>query len=80
LLTGYFEKLKIPAKHAFLAMTSGCMTSTASLIWGYFNIHEGMPQYWFGIEPMYPGLILALLWWTAGWLKQGGGGQKELPV
>jgi SSS family solute:Na+ symporter len=66
-LASYFEKLKIPASFAFGAMISGWLISTGSLVSGYLNMHQGQPLYWFGIEPMYPGLFVALLWW--GWGK-----------
>jgi hypothetical protein len=32
-------------------------------------------MYWFGIEPMYPGLFVALLWW--GWGRLAGDRQKS---
>jgi SSS family solute:Na+ symporter len=65
-LASYFERLKIPAVYAFGAMVNGCFISTASLIFGHINAYKGVPAYWFGIEPMYPGLFMALYWWGMG--------------
>ena len=31
------------------------------LVLGYFNMVEGYPIYPFGIEPMYPGIMVSLL-------------------
>ncbi|MEX2090125.1 MAG: hypothetical protein WEB62_10155, partial [Bacteroidota bacterium] len=58
--------LRISASYAFAAMLSGWLTSTVSLIVGTLNTINGVPEYLFGIEPMYPGLIVALSVWGAG--------------
>ncbi|MBN1398533.1 MAG: sodium:solute symporter family protein [Bacteroidetes bacterium] len=71
-LASYFEKLKIPAAYAFYAMVSGWLVSTASLVTGYIYSVNGNPAYWFGIEPMYPGLFIAILYWGIGKLKHDG--------
>jgi SSS family solute:Na+ symporter len=65
-VAGYFERLRISASYAFAAMLSGWLTSTVSLIVGTLNTINGVPEYLFGIEPMYPGLIVALSIWGAG--------------
>lgn len=70
LLAGYFERLKIPAVYAFGAMLNGWLISTASFISGHLNTFHGLPTYWFGIEPMYPGLFMALFWWALGKLDK----------
>lgn len=72
LMAGYFERLRIPARYAFAAMMSGWITSTASFIWGIWTGGSELPAYWFGLEPMYPGLVASLLMWGVGrWkLKQ----------
>jgi SSS family solute:Na+ symporter len=69
-VASYFERLKIPAVYAFGAMVNGWLISTASLISGHLNASNGMPEYWFGIEPMYPGLFMALFWWIMGKLEK----------
>lgn len=65
-VSSYFERLRIPAAFALGAMLNGWFVSTASLLTGV--IHQGKlgPLYWFGIEPIYPGLFIALLWWVWG--------------
>lgn len=65
-VAGYFERLRISASYAFASMLSGWLTSTVSLIVGALNTVNGVPEYPFGIEPMYPGLIVALSIWGAG--------------
>jgi solute:Na+ symporter, SSS family len=69
-LASYFDRLKIPAVYAFYAMLSGWFMSTASLITGQIYSVNGNPVYWYGIEPMYPGLFFALYWWGMGKLDK----------
>jgi hypothetical protein len=65
-LASYFERLRIPAAYAFTAMLLGWLTSTASLFYGVFNVVNGERVYLFGIEPMYPGLLIAVVVWGVG--------------
>jgi SSS family solute:Na+ symporter len=65
-LAGYVERLRISAPFAFASMIAGWLLSTASLIDGQLNMVSGVPQYWLGIEPMYPGLIAAVMIWGMG--------------
>jgi solute:Na+ symporter, SSS family len=74
-LACYFDRLKISAVYAFGAMVNGWFISTASLISGHLFPHYGIPAYWFGVEPMYPGLFVALFWWALGKLEP----QKDNP-
>lgn len=60
LIASYFERLKIPAKYAFLSMLLGWLTSLSWLIAG------GGGEYPLGIEPMYPGLVIAVVMWVMG--------------
>ena len=69
ILSCYFKPLKISALYALGAMVNGCFISTASLISGHINAFQGNPIYWFGVEPMYPGLFIALFWWLLGKLE-----------
>lgn len=65
-VAGYFERFKITASYALGAMLSGWLLSTASVVYGHVFAHDGVPHYFLGIEPMYPGLLVAALWWFAG--------------
>ncbi|MBI3111131.1 MAG: sodium:solute symporter family protein [Ignavibacteriales bacterium] len=65
-IAGYFERLRISAPYAFAAMLFGWLTSTVSLIVGMLNTSSGTPEYLFGMEPMYPGLLVSLSIWGAG--------------
>jgi SSS family solute:Na+ symporter len=69
LMASYFEPLKIPARYAFLAMLAGWLTSFGWLIAGNTN-SVGGGMYPFGIEPMYPGLLVAFALWGIGRAKQ----------
>ena len=74
-VSSYFERLRIPAVYAYGAMLNGWFISTASLLTGILHHGKFGPMYWFGIEPMYPGLFVALLWW--GWGRLAGDRQKS---
>ena len=78
-VAGYFEKLKIPPNYAFAAMLLGWLTSTGSLIFGIMNRESGAAAYWFGIEPMYPGLIASVLVWGAGRMRILSGVRQSRP-
>ncbi|MFH0990640.1 MAG: sodium:solute symporter family protein [bacterium] len=65
-MASYFEPLRIPSRYAFWSMLLGWSISTMSLLSGQLIQVNGSPMYWFGLEPMYPGLIAALLVWSAG--------------
>jgi SSS family solute:Na+ symporter len=65
-VSSYFDRLHIPAAYAFGAMVNAWFVSTASLMSGVIHHGEYGPLYLFGIEPMYPGLFVALLWWIWG--------------
>ena len=65
-LASYFDRFKISANYAFAAMIAGCGLSTASLVYGHLTSVGGVPSYWFGIEPMYPGLMASVVIWGVG--------------
>lgn len=65
-VAGYFDALAIPSRFAFAAMLSGWLVSSGSLLSGVLTAAGGEYHYWFGIEPMYPGLAVSLLIWSAG--------------
>jgi len=69
ILAGYFDRLRIPGNYAFASMLGGWMTSSASLVYGKLYETNGTAAYWFGIEPMYPGLAVALICWGVGKLR-----------
>jgi SSS family solute:Na+ symporter len=66
ILAGYFDPLKIDARFAFIAMATGWIVSTTSFLHGKLSAVDGVPAYWLGIEPMYPGLLAALAIWGVG--------------
>ena len=62
LIASYLDNLKISAAFAFAAMLLGWSISTLWLMCGQFN----GGNYFFSIEPMYPGLCVSLAVWGAG--------------
>ncbi len=78
ILASYFRSLRIPPAHAFAAMLTGWLVSTASFVAGRFLMIDGVPHYPLGIEPMYPGLTASIVIWGVGrfselrGLKSGG--------
>jgi SSS family solute:Na+ symporter len=64
LMATYFPRLSIPTPYAFAAMLFGWLVSLSWLVAG---THLGLPAaYPFGIEPMYPGLLVSLAFWGLG--------------
>ncbi len=70
LLASYFGRLRISANYAFAAMVAGWGFSTISFVHGHLAAVGEVPSYWFGIEPMYPGLIASVVIWGFGKMKQ----------
>ncbi|MBN1633756.1 MAG: sodium:solute symporter family protein [Ignavibacteria bacterium] len=70
LLTGvilsYTDKIRIHRIYVLLAMVSSFTISLFSFISGYINKTDKIPGYLFGIEPMYPGLILSIIFIFSG--------------
>ncbi len=77
-LSSYFDRLKIPATYALGAMVNGWFISTFSLVYGQLNLVNGNPKYFFGVEPMYPGLFMALMWWGWGKLEKNTPQKKNI--
>lgn len=61
----YYEKIRPSPRWAFAIMAGGFIGSLSSLVYGHICAVGGTPQYFFGIEPMYPGLILSALLWIS---------------
>jgi SSS family solute:Na+ symporter len=66
LMASYFEPLHIPAKYGFWAMLLGWGVASVWLVCGQLHLVDGAALYWFGIEPMYPGLVISLVVWGIG--------------
>jgi SSS family solute:Na+ symporter len=64
-VASYYEKLKPSPRWAYAIMAGGFTASLCSLVYGYICAVEGKPHYFFGIEPMYPGLILSAVLWIS---------------
>jgi len=66
LMASYFDSLRIPPRYAFWAMLLGWLLSSVWLLQGQLAQIDSLPSYWFGIEPMYPGLTISMLVWGVG--------------
>jgi SSS family solute:Na+ symporter len=62
-VASYFEKLRPSPRWAFAIMVGGFTASLSSLVYGQIFAVNGTPQYFLGIEPMYPGLVLSVMLW-----------------
>lgn len=60
IITSYFVRLQVKPVYILLSMAASFIISFTSFIIGQFNIINGTPNYLFGLEPMYPGLIAGL--------------------
>lgn len=67
-LSAYSEKFRISSAYILFAMLTAFFVSLSSLIYGQFNIIDGYPVYPFGLEPMYPGLVLGIIIYLIGYL------------
>lgn len=71
-LASYFDGMRISRGYAFAAMLLGWLTSTGSFLAGTVFAEQG-GSYWFGLEPMVPGLAVSWGVWGLGWLRRRGG-------
>lgn len=63
-VASYFKNLHIPARYAFFAMIFSWSVSFLWFLTGY--VHVQGEKYLLDIEPMYPGLIVSLIFWIIG--------------
>jgi SSS family solute:Na+ symporter len=66
LVTSYFDDWKAPARYTFVSMLLGWLTSTIWLMIGWTQQIGADEFYPFGIEPMYPGLLVSAGIWGIG--------------
>lgn len=66
LLASYFKATRIAARYAFCAMLLGWFSSLIWLILGWSRELGSTEFYPFGIEPIYPGLLISATVCTAG--------------
>ncbi|MBI4535210.1 MAG: sodium:solute symporter family protein [Ignavibacteriae bacterium] len=66
LVSSYFQRWKVDAKYAFVAMLLGWLTSFVWLLVGWKQDLASSAHYPFGIEPMYPGLVVSTVVWGIG--------------
>jgi SSS family solute:Na+ symporter len=64
LVTSYFDRWRVEARYAFFSMLFGWLTSFGWLVSGW-SVELG-GNYPFGIEPMYPGLLISITMWCWG--------------
>ncbi len=66
----YFDRWKAPAHFTFAAMLLGWLTSLGWLLIGWREALGSTEFYPWGIEPMYPGLLVSLVVWGAGRIRR----------
>jgi SSS family solute:Na+ symporter len=66
LVTSYFDGWRVGAGFAFYSMLFGWLTSLVWLLVGWRQELGNADSYPLGIEPMYPGLLVAVAIWGAG--------------
>jgi SSS family solute:Na+ symporter len=66
LVTSYFERWKVSARYAFAAMLCGSLTSVVWLLIGWTQESVNAASYPWGVEPMYPGLLVSVVCWGVG--------------
>ncbi len=66
LVTSYFGRWRVGARYAFLSMLGGWLTATLWLAVGWSQQLGASGSYPLGIEPMYPGLAVSVVFWGIG--------------
>ena len=66
LMASYSKRLQISSSFAFTAMVLGTLISIVWLFLGWTNELGSSRFYPFGIEPIYPGLLISATLWLAG--------------
>lgn len=66
LVASYFDRWRISPVYAFAAMLFGWLTSVGWLLAGWSQQLGSADLYPFGIEPMYPGLLVSISIWLVG--------------
>lgn len=69
-VSSYSEKLQVHSKYIFWAMIASFSLSMISFVISLFYKIDGKPAHLFGLEPMYPGLILGLIIYFIGFSKR----------
>ncbi|HES60192.1 MAG TPA: sodium:solute symporter family protein [Caldithrix sp.] len=70
LLSVYFPKLRISKQSTLLAMILSFGISFISFLWGQLHLIAGLPDYPFGVEPFFPGMIWSTLMYVIViWVK-----------
>jgi solute:Na+ symporter, SSS family len=68
LISSYSKKLIIDKSFIFWAMIVSFLFSFTSFIFGNISILGNKPEYFFGIEPLYPGLFAGLIIYGTGFV------------
>ncbi len=66
LMTSYFPRLQVSPRYTFLSMTFGWVTSLLWLLTGLFEGASTRGGYLLNMQPMYPGLLLSLMFYLVG--------------
>jgi SSS family solute:Na+ symporter len=64
LFTAYFSKYKLTGNQTFIVMIASFSVSLTSFIYGQLHIEDGLPNYFLGLEPFFPGIFTCILLFT----------------
>jgi SSS family solute:Na+ symporter len=59
----YFPRMRLNGSRVIVTMLVSSGISTLSLVLGQVNAQQGIPQYFFGVEPLLPGLAASIILW-----------------
>ncbi len=66
LVSAYYARIRLSARATFASMCAGFMVSFLGFIWGTIYSMNGAAHYPFGIEPMYDGIFVSVLFYFFG--------------
>lgn len=75
-LGSYVPRLRIGGGWTVLLMIVSSLVSTLSLAWGHMNSGDAGPAYWWGLEPIVPGLAVSVILWTIGRTRMQEGNRR----
>lgn len=66
MVSTFFPKMQVSRNWIFATMVTGFSVSLYCLLWGWRNTMGTSDEFPFGIEPMFPGLLLSIIVWGIG--------------
>ncbi|MCB1197723.1 MAG: sodium:solute symporter family protein [Deltaproteobacteria bacterium] len=70
MVTSFFTKSQVRSEWMFASQLFGFTTSLICLLWGWSDVVGSYDQFPFGVEPIFPGLVVAIAFWGAGMIHK----------